>query len=504
MILSVSIVAGILALTLAITWVAARRNTSASSHYVAEGQVGPVGNGLAIAGDYVSAASFLGISGAIALTGFNGFYLASAVPLAYLLVLLVIAEPLRNLGRFTLADAVAARFRGRGLRGWLAVTTIVISAMYMVIQFVGAGLLVQALLGVEFSAAVLVLGVLMVVYTTFGGMLATTWVQVLKTGLLLGGTATVLLLVLAEYGPDPLGVVRGLPASAVVAEPLGLIGTADTISQQLALALGVMGLPHVMVRFLTVRDAPAARRSGLVALWVFSAFYLVLPFLGYGALRAVGAPGIEAAHEKGNLAAVQLAEALGGEVLRAAVVGVALATILAVLAGVAIATSGAFAHDLYTHVVKRGAVSSRGQLRAARLSLVGIALVAMLLALAAKHFNLAFLANVAFAVAASTNMPVLVLSIYWRGFNRTGASWALAGGLVVSLGLVALSPNVLGPTGLVTGVAPLFPLTIPALVSVPAAFLLAVAGSWWGRDRGDEHATAFDEIERAALVGSER
>ncbi|GAA2796302.1 cation acetate symporter [Saccharopolyspora taberi] len=501
MILSVAIVVAILGLTLGITWVAARRNTSASAHYVAEGQVGPLGNGLAIAGDYVSAASFLGISGAIALSGFSGFYLAAAVPLAYLLVLLVIAEPLRNLGRFTLADAVAARFAVRGLRGWLATTTIVISAMYMVIQFVGAGLLVQALLGVDFAVAVLVLGLLMVVYTMFGGMLATTWVQVLKTGLLLGGTATILLLVLVKYGPDPLGVVRGLPAESVAAEPTGPLKTIDTMSQQLALALGVMGLPHVMVRFLTVRDAPAARRSGLVALWVFSAFYVVLPFLGYGALRAVGAPGISAAHDKGNLAAVQLAEVLGGDVLRAAIVGIALATILAVLAGVAIATSGAFAHDLYTHVIKRGAVSPRGQLRAARLSLVGIALVAMLLALAAKQFNLAFLANVAFAVAASTNMPVLVLSIYWRRFNRTGATWALVGGLITSLGLVAVSPNVLGPTGLVPGVEPLFPLTIPALVSVPAAFLLAVAGSWWGRDRDDD-ATPFGRIERAALIGT--
>lgn len=504
MILSLGIVVGILALTLGITWVAARRNTSASSHYVAEGQVGPVGNGLAIAGDYVSAASFLGITGAIALSGFSGFYLATAVPLAYLLVLLVIAEPLRNLGRFTLADAVAARFSGRGLRGCLAGTTIVISAMYMVIQFVGAGLLVRALLGVDFGVAVLVLGLLMVVYTMFGGMLATTWVQVLKTGLLLGGTATILLLMFAKYGPHPLGVLQGLPEDAVTAQPLGATKTIDTMSQQIALALGVMGLPHVMVRFLTVRDAPAARRSGIVALWVFSAFYLVLPFLGYGALRAIGTADIQAAHPKGNLAAVQLAGALGGDVLRAAIVGIGLATILAVLAGVAIATSGAFAHDLYTHVIKRGEVTGAQQLRAARVSLVGIALVAMLLALVAKQFNLAFLAMVAFSVAASTNMPVLVLSIYWRKFNRTGAIWALVGGLITSLGLVAVSPNVLGPTGLITGTEPLFPLTIPAIVSVPAAFLFAFLGTWWGRDQIHDDDTPFAEIERAALVGTGR
>ncbi len=504
MILSVVIVLAVLALTLAITWLAARRNTSASSHYVAEGQVGPAGNGLAIAGDYVSAASFLGISGAIAVTGFGGFYLAAAVPLAYLLVLLVIAEPLRNLGRFTLADAVAARFTGRGLRASLATTTIVISAMYMVIQFVGAGLLVRALLGVDFGVAVLVLGGLMIVYTAFGGMLATTWVQVLKTGLLLGGTATILLLALSRYGPGPLGVVQGLPEHLVTAQPLGGLETIDTLSQQLALALGVMGLPHVMVRFLTVRDAPAARRSGIVALWVFSAFYLVLPFLGYAALRTIGTAGIRDAHPKGNLAAVQLAGFLGGQALQAAIVGIALATILAVLAGVAIATSGAFAHDLYTHVIKRGHVSGGGQLRAARVSLVVIALVAMLLALGARQFNLAFLANLAFSVAASTNMPVLVLSIYWRRFNRTGAVWALLGGLVTSVGLVLVSPNILGPTGLVPAVEPLFPLTIPAIVSIPAGFLCAAAGTWWGRHRPATGDTPFEQIETRALVGSAR
>ncbi|TQC51222.1 cation acetate symporter [Rhodococcus sp. WS4] len=502
MTLSVSIVVAIIGVTLLITWFAAKRNNSADSHYVAEGQVGPIGNGLAISGDYVSAASFLGITGLIGLSGFSGFYLATAVPLAYLLVLLIIAEPLRNLGRFTLADAVAARFSGRDLRACLAVTTIVISAMYMVIQFVGAGLLVQALLGLKFWVAVVVLGVLMVVYTMFGGMLATTWVQVLKTGLLLTGTALIVCLVLAKYGPSPLHVVSSLPDSATTAHPLSTTKTFDTVSQQLALALGVMGLPHVMVRFLTVKDATAARKSGIVALWVFSAFYVVLPFIGYGALRAIGAGEIKAAHPQGNLAVVQLARSLGGPALEAAIIGITLATILAVLAGVAIATSGAFAHDLYTHVIKKGKTSNDQQLKVARLSLLGIAAVAMMLALGAKGFNLGFLANVAFAVAASTSMPVLLLTIYWRGFNRVGAIWALVGGLVSSLGLVAVSPNILGPTGLVHGIEPLFPLTIPALVSVPIGFLCAVIGSRIGRGDAQAAGVPYEEIERAALLGT--
>ncbi|WP_430334740.1 solute symporter family protein [Rhodococcus sp. ACT016] len=499
--LSVTIVVAIIGVTLAITYLAAKRNTSTDSHYVAEGQVGPIGNGLAISGDYVSAASFLGITGLIALSGFNGFYLATAVPLAYLLVLLIIAEPLRNLGRFTLADAVAARFDGRGLRACLAVTTIVISAMYMVIQFVGAGLLVQALLGIKFWVAVVVLGLLMVVYTMFGGMLATTWVQVLKTGLLLGGTALILFLVLMKYGPSPFHVVDAVPDAVASSHPQSTTKTFDIISQQLALALGVMGLPHVMVRFLTVKDARAARKSGVVALWIFSIFYLVLPFIGYGALRAIGKDEISKAHPQGNLAVVQLARELGGPVLEAVIIGITLATILAVLAGVAIATSGAFAHDLYTHVIKNGNATAEKQLKVARLSLLGIAIVAMFLALGAKGFNLGFLANVAFAVAASTSLPVLLLSIYWKGFNRVGATWALVGGLVVSLGLVAISPNILGPTGLIHGVDAIFPLTIPALVSVPAGFLFAYVGSLVGRSRPDAAGADFAEIERRALIG---
>lgn len=499
--LSVTIVVAIIGVTLAITYLAAKRNISTDSHYVAEGQVGPIGNGLAISGDYVSAASFLGITGLIALSGFNGFYLATAVPLAYLLVLLIIAEPLRNLGRFTLADAVAARFSGRGLRACLAVTTIVISAMYMVIQFVGAGLLVQALLGIKFWVAVVVLGLLMVVYTMFGGMLATTWVQVLKTGLLLGGTALILFLVLMKYGPSPFHVVDAVPDAVASSHPQSTTKTFDIVSQQLALALGVMGLPHVMVRFLTVKDAKAARKSGVVALWIFSVFYLVLPFIGYGALRAIGTEKILEAHPQGNMAVVQLARELGGPVLEAVIIGITLATILAVLAGVAIATSGAFAHDLYTHVIKNGKASAEKQLKVARMSLLGIAIVAMFIALGAKGFNLGFLANVAFAVAASTSLPVLLLSIYWKGFNRVGATWALVGGLVVSLGLVAISPNILGPTGLIHGVDPIFPLTIPAIVSVPAGFLFAYLGSLVGRGRPDAAGTDFAEIERRALIG---
>ncbi|NUU23220.1 MAG: cation acetate symporter [Streptomycetaceae bacterium] len=505
MTLSLAIVLAVIAVTLVVTWLASRQNSSAESHYVAEGRIGPVGNGLAIAGDYVSAASLLGISGAIALSGFGGFYLAAAVPLAYLLVLLVIAEPLRNLGRFTLADAVAARFEGRGLRGSLAVTTIVISAMYMTIQFVGAGLLVEALLDIKFGVAVAVLGVLMVVYTLFGGMLATTWVQILKTGLLLAGVALLLFLALAKYGPSPLQIADPLPDAVTTAQHRDTTKTVDTVSQQLALALGVMGLPHVMVRFLTVRDAPAARRSGMVALWIFTGFFLVLPFLGYAALRAIGKPDIVKEHPQGNLAVVQLADKLGGETLEALFVGIAMATILAVLAGVAIATSAAFAHDLYTHVLKRGNVEPRKQLRVARVSLVGVAIVAMGLALGAKEFNLAFLSNVAFAVGASTNVPVLVLTIYWRRFNRVGAIWALVVGLTVSLTLVVLSPNVLGPTGILetSGDAP-FPLTIPAIISVPAGFLAAVVGSYVGRRRTEAQGTPYDQIERAVLLGAPR
>ncbi|QXJ20290.1 cation acetate symporter [Actinomadura graeca] len=493
---AVLIVLALIAVTLVLTARAARRNKDTDDHYVAGGRVGGWQNGLALAGDQLSAASFLGITGAVALTGFGGFYLAVGVPAAYLLMLMVIAEPLRNLGRYTLADAVAARFEGRGLRVAMAVSTLVISIIYMVIQFVGAGLLAQLLLGVDFPVAVLVVGALMTVYTFLGGMVGTTYIQVFKAGVLIATILLLLVLLTVRTGGDVLGSMRDAAArfgdGAVAPHRGGTAASLETVSLTMGMVLGMMGLPHVMVRFLTVRDARAARDSAQVAMWIFAGFFAVLPVFGYAALNLVGRQRIVTDNKAGNLAAPRLAEELGGNLLFAVTASVVMVTILAVLAGLAIASSGAIAHDLYTTVLRRGRVSPRGQLVVGRLAGVAISLAAILLALWAKDLNIAFLGNVAFAVAASTTMPVLVLTIYWRGLTRYGAVAGLLGGLVSSVGLVLVGPDVLGD-------GHLFPLSIPALVSVPAGFLCAWAASLVTRNRKDAAGRPYDELARRAF-----
>ncbi|MGA6162053.1 solute symporter family protein [Amycolatopsis magusensis] len=500
-VLAVSVVAGIVVVTLGLTSYAARRNKSTDDHYIAGGRVSGWQNGLALAGDQLSAASFLGITGAVALTGFDGFYLALGIPIAYLLVLLVIAEPLRNLGRFTLADAVAARFDGRLLRAVLAVASLVLSIVYMVIQFVGAGVLAQLLLGVEFPLAVVVIGLLMTLYTMLGGMVGTTYIQVFKAILLIVTVVGLLVLIAVRAGGNPLGALseaRETYGDGIILPRHDSTATAfNNVSLSLGMALGIMGLPHVMVRFLTVRDAKAARNSAQVAMWIFALFFLALPVFGYAALNEVGRDRIIADNKAGNLAAPRLAEMVGGNLMFAIVVGVVMATILAVLAGLAIASSGAVAHDLYSTVLKRGNVTQRQQLLVGRLAGVAVPVVAIVLALGARTLNVAFLGTVAFAIAASTTMPVLLLTIYWRGFNRVGATCGLLGGLVVSVGLVLVGPDVLGE-------AHLFPLSIPALVSVPAGFLAAWLGSLAGRGNAAASGLPYDELAARAFPGRGR
>ena len=493
---AVAIVAALIVVTLVLTTYAARRNTSTEEHYVAGGRIGGWQNGLALAGDQLSAASFLGITGAVALTGFHGFYLAAGVPAAYLLMLLVIAEPLRNLGRYTLADAVAARFDGRGLRAVMAVASLAISVIYMVIQFVGAGLLAQLLLGVGFPVAVTVIGLLMTVYTILGGMVGTTYIQVFKAAVLIVTALVLFVLVTADYGGDPLGPLRSAADrfgdTVIAPHQAGVTPSLDTVSLTLGMVLGMMGLPHVMVRFLTVRDGRAARDSAQIAMWIFVVFFALLPIFGYAALDRVGKATIVADNEAGNLAAPRLAEAVGGNLLFSVVAAVVMVTILAVLAGLAIATSGAIAHDLYTVALKRGQVSPRGQLLVGRFAGAAVSLLAILIALWAKTLNIAFLGNLAFAVAASTTMPVLLLTIYWRGFNRTGAIAGLTGGLVASIGLVLVGPDVMGDSHL-------FPLTVPALVSVPFGFLCAWTGSLAARNSPSAAGHPYDDLARRAF-----
>lgn len=490
-VLSMIIVAAIVMATLGLAALAARRNSDAGDHYVAGQRVTGLQNGLAIAGEQLSAASLLGITGAVALTGFSGFYLAIGIPTAFLLVLLIVAEPLRNLGKYTLADVVSFRFDGRLLRASVAVTTLVISVIYMMIQFVGAGILAELLLGVPFSVAVVVLAVLMTVYMLLGGMVAATYIQIFKSVLLLVVVFILLLFVISRTGWNPLGPLveasTRFGPDVVSAHRLDSTSAWNNVSLIIGLSLGVMGLPHVMLRFLTTKNARAARSSALIAMTIFSGFFLLLPIFGYAALNEVGRDTIVADNKGGNLAVARLAEAVSGNILLSVLAGVVIATILAVLAGIAIAASGAAAHDLYTNVVKRGDVSPRRQLIVSRIAGVVISILAIVLALGAQNLNVGFLANVAFAIAASTLTPVLVLTIYWRGFNKTGAQAAIAGGLVSSIVLVAIGPNVLGDNAI-------FPLSIPAIVTVPIAFALAWFGSLIGRRNAEAQGRPYDEI----------
>jgi cation/acetate symporter len=444
----------------------------------------------------ISSASFLGITGAVALMGFNGFYLAFGIPTAYLLTLLLIAEPLRNLGRFTLADAVAARFEGRGLRAAIAISTIVMTTVYLLIQFVGAGLIGQLLLGVNYRVILVLLAALMTIYLVLGGMVATTYIQVFKTALLVLMIVGLYGIVISRTGWNPVGPMTEAAdrfGSAVV-EPArpDLAISLNNLSVCVALGFGIMGLPHVMLRFLTVRDAKAARDSTQIAMWIFSAFFLLLPIFGYAALNEVGKKQIIADNPAGNVAGPRLAEVVGGDVVFAIVAGVIIATILAVLAGLAIAASGAVWHDLYTNVMKREQVDERRQLVVGRVAGVGIAIVATVLAAGAEKLNVAFLGNVAFSIAGSTTMPVLLLTFYWPAFNRTGAVAGIVGGLTASLLMVVLGPDVLKEDHVQ-------PLSVPGIVSIPFAFACAYAGTLLGRGNPDAAGTQYSEFARQAF-----
>ena len=503
----------IIALTLGITIWAARQNKDTSSHYVAGGNIKGWQNGLAISGDYLSAASFLGIAGSIALTVFSGFYLSIGFLVAYLVVLLLVAEPMRNMGKYTFADMLASRFNTSSVRSVAALSTIAISMFYMIAQLNGAGALVGLLLGLPYWFSVIVIGILMTIYIVAGGMVATTWIQIIKAVLLIAGSLILSILVLAQYGFNPLTLFAAVE-SEIGAEALvppapvpgieGLFLSLDVISLNIALVLGTAGLPHILIRFLTVPDAKTARSSIITATWIIGLFYLLTPILGYGAALIVGQDAIAEENAAGNLAAPQLAEALGGPIFFAFISAVAFATIVAVVAGLVVAASSAFAHDFYTNVIRGGEASEQEQLRAARYAAIGIAVAAILLALPAESFNVAFLVALAFAVAASANVPVILLTIFWKRFNTTGAVTGILVGLISAVVLVLLSPNVLtgpNPEPPATPIIPIdyiFPLKSPALVSVPLGFLGCYLGTILGgrgaeREREQGLQVSYDE-----------
>ncbi|WP_299088684.1 cation acetate symporter [uncultured Metabacillus sp.] len=504
--LAFSLFLGIVALTLVITYYASKKTKTTSDFYTADGSLTGWQNGMAIAGDYMSAASFLGIAGMIALSGFDGFFYSIGFLVAYLVVLYIVAEPLRNLGKYTMADMIAARFNAKQVRGVAALNTIAISIFYMIAQLVGAGGLIHLLLGLDYVYSVLIVGTLMTVYVVFGGMTATSWVQIVKAALLMIGTFIISIIVFAKFDFSIFKMFTEMKAATPLGDGFLNPGNKfkdplDTISLNLALVLGTAGLPHILIRFFTVKDAITARKSVVYATWIIGLFYVMTIFLGFGAAAFVGYDKIIEANAAGNMAAPLLAEAIGGDFLFAFVSAVAFATILAVVAGLVLSAASAFAHDFYSHIVRRGNATEKEQVVAARWASVGVSVLSVILALFAQKMNVAFLVSLAFAVAASANLPIILLTIFWKRFNTTGAVVGMLVGLISSLALVAVSPSVLSPeagAAILIG-EPLFKLANPGIVSIPLGFIGAILGTLLSSKKED--AKKFDEILVKANTG---
>jgi cation/acetate symporter len=468
--------------TLVITYSAAKRTTNTHVFYTAGNRLTGFQNGLAISGDYMSAASFLGITGAIALNGFDGFLYSIGFLVSYLIVLLIVAEPMHNLGRYTVADSIAVRFNAKRLRGVVALNTVVIAIFYMIAQLVGAGALIHLLLELDYNTAILIVGSLMTIYVVFGGMVATSWVQIIKAILLLSGTLIISLIVLARFDWSFLYMFEQVASATPLGEKFlhpgnQFVSPLDTISRHLALILGTAGLPHIIVRFYTVKDAASTRYSVYTAIWVIGAFYVMTIFLGFGAASFVGWDKLQIGEDGGNLAAPLLANALGGDFLMAFISAVAFATILAVVSGLVLSASSAFAHDFYSHIIRNGKASEREQMVAAKWSSIGVGIISIVLALGAQKLNVAFLVSLAFAVAASANLPMILLTLFWKKFNTSGAITGMLTGLLSSIILVVLSPNIMDPVSGWIEAEAIFPLKNPGIVSIPLGFLGAYVGT---------------------------
>ncbi len=539
------------AATLAITIWASRNTKSAADYYAGGRNFTGFQNGVAIGGDYMSAASFLGIAGIIALSGYDGFLYSVGFLVAWLVALLLVAELLRNSGKYTMADALAFRMKQRPVRMAAGVSTIVVSIFYLLAQMVGAGALVTLLLGVTSNQGkvltIVAVGLLMIFYVTVGGMKGTTWVQIVKAVMLMTGATLLTVMVMAKFsfnisdllgsaaqksGPakDPGSFLEpGLKyGKEVVGDAKGTFyGKMDLLSLGIALVLGTAGLPHILTRFYTVPDAKAARKSVLWAIGIIGSFYLMTIALGFGAAALVGSADIKAQDPSGNTAALQLAKTLGtdlfgttgGTIMLAVIAAVAFATIIAVVAGLTLASSSSIAHDLYASVIKQGNVKDGQEVRVAKIAAFGIGAVAIVLSVFATKLNVAFLVALAFAVAASANLPAILYSLFWRRFNTAGACAAIYGGLISSVVLVVFSPVVSGkvtPAVLDAAGAVItpaksaalfpmgtdfhwFPLENPGLLSIPIGFFCG----WLGTVLSKEYnAAKYAELEVRSLTGA--
>jgi cation/acetate symporter len=527
--------------TLGITIWASRRTHNATDFYAGGRAFSGLQNGMAISGDYMSAASFLGIAGLIALNGYDGFLYSIGFLVAWLVALLLVAELMRNSGKYTMADVLAFRMRQAPVRTAASVSTVVVSIFYLLAQMVGAGTLVNLLLkiskGTKFLGmtattaqivTIILVGALMIIYVTFGGMKGTTYVQIVKAFLLMGGALIMTVLVLWHYKGNISSLLGDASAHSLAKPPENFLkpgqlygkevaGNAvqtfynkmDLLSLGLALVLGTAGLPHILIRFYTVPSARIARRSVLWAIGIIGTFYLFTLALGFGAAALVTSQAVKTASAGGNTAAPQLAQVLGekyfggelgGVIFLAVIAAVAFATILAVVAGLTLASSSSVAHDVYANVIRKGKASERQEVVVARGSALVIGAIAICLGILARDLNVAFLVALAFAVAASGNLPAILYSLFWKRFNTVGATSAIYGGLIAAVVLVVFSPTVSGAT---SPIFPhqdfhFFPLTNPGIISIPFGFLCGWLGTMLSSEKNP---AKYAELEVRSLTG---
>jgi cation/acetate symporter len=562
----------IIAITMGVVVWAARQTKTAADFYAAGGGITGTQNGWAIAGDYMSAASFLGISGLISLYGYDGFMYSVGWLVAYITVLLIVAEPCRNAGKYTLGDILSFRTAPKPVRAFAAISTVAVSTFYLTAQMVGAGKLMALLVGIPYRTSIIGVGILMVGYVVFGGMVATTWVQIIKAGLLMSGAFLLSVLVMAKAGFNPIGffntivnspdiqdhvsklmlkdgvILSGIDAGQRFLEPgLYLKNPLDQISLGMALVLGTAGMPHILMRFFTVPTAQAARKSVIIAMFIIGGFYVLTTLLGFGAAIHLTPQGIISVDPGGNMATLMLAQQMGadiapifGDLFLAFLCAVAFATILAVVSGLVLAASAAIAHDIYVNVIKDGHADQHEQVMAARITSFVVGACGIIIGIAAEKQNVAHLVALAFAVAASGNLPVVVLSLFWRKFNTGGVISGLLVGTIASIGLVMVSPNMTYPKVVAAGAKkivvamekkqaelpagavlgekdlkalekgrkdyeankegtsmmglekPLFTLKNPGIVSIPLGFLAAIFGCLAFPNRRSEE--MFDEV----------
>jgi cation/acetate symporter len=485
------IFAVILLISLGITYWAAKHTRTTSDFYAADGTLTAAQNGFALAGDWCSAAAFLGFTGLTALYGMDGAFYALGPLVAFCTVLFLIAEPLRNSGKYTLGDVIRSRMQTRSSLLATIIGTVLVNFAYLMPQMAGAGVLVRLLTGISYDWAVIFVGISMIVYVAFGGMLATTWVQIVKAVLMLGAGAVLLVMALSQVHFNPLSFFADAEKTYGASYLLPgnyLKNPFDQISLGLGYVLGLAGLPHVMTRFYTVPDAKTARRSVVWVMFLAGAFFAATTLFGLAAANFVGQDVIRAADKGGNLTLPLLAQYLGGgkgsvggDLLLGFVAAVAVATILAVVSALTLSTSSAIAHDFYVNWMRGGQVDGRTEVRIARVTAVVIGLLAIALGILAQGVNVAVLVILAICIAASANFPVLILSLFWRRFNTGGVIGGMTAGLTSSVVLAMIGPAMRGSEAL-------WPLVNPTIVSMPLGFLGALLGSLIvGRDTENEN-----------------